>query len=147
MAKSVVASNNVDQFELNITCFSTPNITYNLSDWDAENIELIKNATNLLFDMGRVLYELTISCQMNSLSVIACASTVNNHKGDMDAYIMSIDNILHEFSSSEVTHLLAKLTIASNILDKLVNELLINDNLGNTLKYCCCEYIYMLCNY
>ncbi len=147
MARSVVASNNIENFTLEISAFDTPNVAYNLPEWDKDDVETVSLATNMLFDMGNVLYELTIACQIKSLSTIACASTINNYKGDMKAYIASIDHMLQVRQSSDVERLYERLITASNLLEKLVNDLLINDNLGNILKYSYCEYIYMLCNY
>ncbi len=146
MAKSVVASNEVDNFELEIIPFSTPNIAYNLEDFEENEIELISESTMLVYDLGKVLYELTIAVQIGNLSSIAGASTVNNYKGDILANIAKIENILQTYKSNEVVNFLEKLVKLGNVLEKLVNDLITNNDTSNSMKYSYCEYIYELCN-
>jgi len=146
MAKSVIASNQVDNYNLEIVQFSTPKVAYNLENHTQEEINIIKTATQLMYDLGKVMYELTISVQIGNLSSIAGASTINNYKGDILVFISEIEKILTTKTTNEVSDLLQKLIKISNILEKLVNDLIVNSQSTNAIKYSYCEYIYELCN-
>lgn len=143
MAKSVVASNSID---MHIQKFETKQIAFNLDNFSPNEIDTIAQAINFVYDMGKVLYELTISIQLGGISTIAGASAVNTHKGQILANIATIQSYLNDKSSDNVNYYVAKMIKASNILEKLVNQLLTNQDESNAIKYCMCEYIYELCN-
>ena len=147
MATSVIASNNIENYHLEMVTFVTNNIEYDLPELSSDKITVVQSAINELMGLGEILYKLTISCQIGDVSTIACASTINNYKGVIEAKIHCIDNILANYSDDNISYLRDQLIKASGILEHMVNDLLLNDNVGNIMKYSYCEFIYLLCNY
>ncbi|MBE5735490.1 MAG: hypothetical protein E7361_03500 [Clostridiales bacterium] len=147
MANSVIGSNNIPGFDLQVVEFNIPTIDYDLQDLDSTNIGVVQNALNKCIALADILYDLTIDCQLGEISTIACASSINNYKGELQGYTKSVSNILENYPSSDISHLQEVLIKCTNILDTMVNDLLTNDMVGNIMKYSYCEYIYMLCNY
>ena len=146
MAKSVVASNNIEEFDLEILEITIPKVEYSLESLSETDKKYVNEMETYLADMSNILYELTIAVHIDSISAIACASTINNHKGDMMAYSTNLDNILAVNSNDNLTRLKSKLIKLINIMDKMVNELITTTDIDNAMKYNFCEYIFELCN-
>ena len=146
MAKSVVASNNIEDFDLEIIRIDKPEVEYKLEEWTKEDKNKINEIENYLSDMANILYELTIAVHIDSISAIACASTINNHKGDMMAYSTSLATMLDSYINDDVYRLQTRLVTLINIMDKMVNELITTNNIDNAMKYNFCEYIFELCH-
>ena len=147
MAKSVIASNKTSKFDMSLLSLQLPSIKYNLPEFTEAEVKVVVDCTNYMFDLINKLYDLTIALQLDNVSSISCASTINNYKGQLLSYNIQLEDILKNKSSSDVLHLVSQSVKACNILEKLVNDLLINTDIDNKMKYALCEYIYAMYNY
>lgn len=147
MAKSVIASNQNSNFDLSIEVLRLPTIRYNLPEYTEQEKNAVVDCTNYIFGLVNKLYNMTISLQLDNVSAISSASTINSYKGDLLAYNVRLENILKTKPNDDVTHLLEQSVKACNILEKLVNDLLTNSDVDNKMKYTLCEYIYSVYNY
>ncbi len=147
MANSVIATNSTTSFRLQLVELTSPEISYNLDGLSKEDKTRIIQSTNYLFDFANSLYELTIAMQKQSLSVVACASTINSHKGEIMALHNQVTRVLESYPNKDIDRLNTALTKAINLLDKMVVNMLDNTMDTINLKYGYCEYIRLLADY
>ena len=147
MANSVVATNNAANFDLSVVEITTSNHSFDMEDFKEEDIELVNEIKDYIFDFANILYELTISLQKDNISTIACASKVNSHKGDLLGYETKLQYVISSSPISELIALQELVVKLDNILEKLVNNLITNTIDNHSIKYALCEYIDALYNY
>ncbi|MBQ4558215.1 MAG: hypothetical protein IJA61_02420 [Clostridia bacterium] len=147
LARSVVASNSHINWDLQVVKISTKDNSFDLDGYGREDIAKVNEIATYIYDFANILYELTISLQTSSISSIACASSINTHKGELLSYKTQLQYFISQTNNKDLIALQEVIIKLDNILEKLVNNLIVNSVDSHIIKYALCEYIDALYNY